>query len=456
MAAGAGEISSRSEKTCDIEGNIPEKLLRCCKVATRIVVCVSCKRFFHLSCAKRISSIRFLEPGIIACCGGADDGELRAGSDSAATGTGGDNPVNSDAIGRQDACDECDSLPHPNGEAKPISVESTPAGLELRFLRDLRVHMESRLREQEILIRLLCEKANVRAEDPSSGAKQVFNVLEKSPMKTAVDSGLGTGGDFVSDFISSAGKYCERVCAVSAGLHAKTTETEIVDDSEAEVRSRQNLGRSDDVLDSSEVLPDRRKDVNVTVLTERLPKRSAGRGPGGVGDQGQSRDCGVDVFDQNAAKLGSACGVRGTQHSIAWNVAARTEKPGKTAVGAKLPANSATSNNLSRRRNHKQRSSPIFGKAKGDAPFNAVPRKAALFISRIQPGTTAENMAQSLRGTFPEVKCEPIRTKFPDEYSSFKMIINEDNVGKAFDPNLWPAGTLVNKFFSRKSSYKDT
>ncbi|PSN32383.1 hypothetical protein C0J52_24589 [Blattella germanica] len=51
-----------------------------------------------------------------------------------------------------------------------------------------------------------------------------------------------------------------------------------------------------------------------------------------------------------------------------------------------------------------------------------------------------------VRCNFPEAKCESLKPKYPESYSSFKVMIDNENFDKAFNGELWPKGTLVKRF----------
>ena len=70
-------------------------------------------------------------------------------------------------------------------------------------------------------------------------------------------------------------------------------------------------------------------------------------------------------------------------------------------------------------------------------------------LSRLLPQTTQKEIRKSLKSDFPEVQCEALQFKYPDYYSSYKVIIDLVNKEKAMDLNRWPQGTYVSQFFHR-------
>lgn len=82
--------------------------------------------------------------------------------------------------------------------------------------------------------------------------------------------------------------------------------------------------------------------------------------------------------------------------------------------------------------------------------LKTVPKKTYLFVSRLDPSTTVNMLEDYVKVNFPEVKCEPLKAKYPEHYSSFKITINEENLEKAMDSKQWPQGALVMRYFLKK------
>lgn len=105
---------------------------------------------------------------------------------------------------------------------------------------------------------------------------------------------------------------------------------------------------------------------------------------------------------------------------------------------------------VTNRRGTRRRRGGIVGCASDENDVKAAPKVTFLYVSRIDPTTTTDQMHNFLTKDFPEAKCELVTSKFPDRYASFKVIINSENAGKALDPNRWPSGVYVNKFFRKR------
>lgn len=70
-----------------------------------------------------------------------------------------------------------------------------------------------------------------------------------------------------------------------------------------------------------------------------------------------------------------------------------------------------------------------------------------LHLYRLHPETTIENVKMYLLKDFPEVLVEKLNSAHPDVYSSFKISVSEINQQRAMDPDLWPEGARINRFF---------
>lgn len=100
--------------------------------------------------------------------------------------------------------------------------------------------------------------------------------------------------------------------------------------------------------------------------------------------------------------------------------------------------------------NKRQKRNIIVGKnteaSETSATLKGVQRKVALHVYRLAPSTTPENVKEFLKPHFPEVTCEAMNSRNPEEYSSFKVCIQEENLQRALDPTIWPTHACVNRF----------
>lgn len=77
----------------------------------------------------------------------------------------------------------------------------------------------------------------------------------------------------------------------------------------------------------------------------------------------------------------------------------------------------------------------------------AVPSLNYYHVYRLSPTTSVDELQNYLKTSFPEVTCEKLQSRHPDEYSSFKVGISETNIDSFLDPSKWAKGTRINKFF---------
>ena len=88
--------------------------------------------------------------------------------------------------------------------------------------------------------------------------------------------------------------------------------------------------------------------------------------------------------------------------------------------------------------------------------MKSAPKKAFLYVSRLQSTTEASDVISYLKPTFPEVECEKLISKFPQHYASFKVAIDLVNLDEAMKSSTWPYGSFVTRFFHRTSKEKKT
>jgi prefoldin subunit 5 len=109
----------------------------------------------------------------------------------------------------------------------------------------------------------------------------------------------------------------------------------------------------------------------------------------------------------------------------------------------------------------KTRRTAICGKATSDASIRAVEglRRADIFISRLDPNTTTDDVVNLIRSSFHQccsAKAEKLKTKF-DTYASFRAELftarsNFDElIESVYNEDLWPSGMLVRRYFRPKN-----
>ena len=99
----------------------------------------------------------------------------------------------------------------------------------------------------------------------------------------------------------------------------------------------------------------------------------------------------------------------------------------------------------------KQNRKVVVGKDSNGDPnlcnLKGVPRFVSLHVYRLSPETRVEHLVNYLKPRFPEVKCEQLNSKHPEEYASFKVDIFDKNLDKALDGNIWPSNARVRRYF---------
>lgn len=75
-------------------------------------------------------------------------------------------------------------------------------------------------------------------------------------------------------------------------------------------------------------------------------------------------------------------------------------------------------------------------------------------ITNCDPGTTQEALTLYLKNIVSSVLVEPLNSRNPVQYSSFKISIPTDDASMILKPELWPSGVVINHFFRAKQQSK--
>lgn len=89
----------------------------------------------------------------------------------------------------------------------------------------------------------------------------------------------------------------------------------------------------------------------------------------------------------------------------------------------------------------------IRGENKEIKDLRAAPRLAYLHVFRLCPKTTAEDVSRYIGQLCTGVAVEMLASRHPEEYSSFKLVVPFQHLEVLKNPNVWPAGTNIKKFF---------
>lgn len=112
----------------------------------------------------------------------------------------------------------------------------------------------------------------------------------------------------------------------------------------------------------------------------------------------------------------------------------------------------STNHNSSNSSHIKKPRQPIFG-VKNSSSLSVIekrPRMAALFVSRLQPGTTERDIINSINEqiNINSFKCTQLKTKF-DSYTSFHIAVEEKDFPVINNIEIWPLGCLLMPFLGR-------
>lgn len=107
-----------------------------------------------------------------------------------------------------------------------------------------------------------------------------------------------------------------------------------------------------------------------------------------------------------------------------------------------------------KKKNRRQRTVVVGNNSSMDV--KGVPKHVTLHVYRLQKDTTSDSLSTLLKQHFPEVVCEGLTSRYPELYASFKVSIFASNFRTAMDPEVWPEGACVSRFFdlARKSQTK--
>lgn len=111
---------------------------------------------------------------------------------------------------------------------------------------------------------------------------------------------------------------------------------------------------------------------------------------------------------------------------------------------------------------HKKGSKPLIGTRKPDAEkkgsgtaviLKAADRKAYVYIGRLETATSADTIQSYIRDNtkINNVIVDKIESK--GDFAAFKITCDYDSLNIIKDSELWPSGTVINRFFFSKKSF---
>ncbi|XP_044747921.1 uncharacterized protein LOC123309099 [Coccinella septempunctata] len=94
---------------------------------------------------------------------------------------------------------------------------------------------------------------------------------------------------------------------------------------------------------------------------------------------------------------------------------------------------------------------PLVGTLKSNI-LHVAPKKqlSYLHVSRLSPETTVLELQNFLKEHIQNVSCEKLNSKQPELYSSFKVSLPTEYFNTVMNPEFWPEGIAVNKFFIKR------
>lgn len=99
------------------------------------------------------------------------------------------------------------------------------------------------------------------------------------------------------------------------------------------------------------------------------------------------------------------------------------------------------------KRNRRRRSNAVVGTA-ADKSIRGVPKLAHVHVFKLAPATRVEDLQAFLgEAGFTDAVCTTLPSRYPDDYSSFKISLPFDQLPGIRNPGLWPSGVKLDRFF---------
>lgn len=130
---------------------------------------------------------------------------------------------------------------------------------------------------------------------------------------------------------------------------------------------------------------------------------------------------------------------------------------GRDGVSEAVPAekNSDSEWKFVKNKNRKPRKTLVVGTYSGAADVEGLDKFKAFHVSNLKPDTSVENLQNFLKNKFSNVICEKLSSRYPNSYSSFKVLIPSSEYNKALEGSNWPNKVNVHHFFHRKRTNQD-
>ncbi|KAK9752996.1 hypothetical protein QE152_g3783 [Popillia japonica] len=96
----------------------------------------------------------------------------------------------------------------------------------------------------------------------------------------------------------------------------------------------------------------------------------------------------------------------------------------------------------------KRKTNIIRGSAENNLTIRAVKRLCHMHVYGLAVETSETDLKSYLVScNVRDVSCERLQARRPNDYSSFKVSCELDDMDIMKDPNIWPKGTKINRFF---------
>lgn len=102
------------------------------------------------------------------------------------------------------------------------------------------------------------------------------------------------------------------------------------------------------------------------------------------------------------------------------------------------------------KRRRKNFTRTIYGKGADDSTFKGVAKYIDYHIYRLPPNFVEKDVLQHLSSkNISEVTCEKMNSRYPNQYSSFKVSVSIKNDREFRNPKIWPEYVVINRFLPK-------
>lgn len=108
----------------------------------------------------------------------------------------------------------------------------------------------------------------------------------------------------------------------------------------------------------------------------------------------------------------------------------------------------------SKNRKRTPRKPLVVGNFAGSATVEGIVKYKALHVTNLKLSTSVADLVKFLQTNFTDVKCEALKSRYPESYASFKVLIPYDEYDKIKMESNWPKGCSVHNFYQRKKTYQ--